>query len=124
MNKTVFTLLLVCSLPCWANQSKSPVPATEKAKYVYLEFYPNSSKPLTIQAIKCDPKVNDLKVQKFETESKVVNGTVNVMNLYVRAGDCKESPLSSVWQETIPTPKNSKHTHVYVTILSDNAMVL
>lgn len=112
------------SVACWANQSNQPIPSAEKAKYVYLKFYPNSSKPLTIQTIKCDPKMNDLKVQKFETESIVENRSVNVMILYVRAGDCKESHLSSVWQETIPIPKNGKQTHVYITILSDNAMVL
>lgn len=124
MKKFIVQIALLMTSPCWANQTVSSIPAAQKADYVYLEFLPDSSKPLTVQAIKCDTKVNELKIQKFETKTKVANGKVNVVNLIVRAGDCKDSSISSVWQETIKLPKNGKHTHVHITLLSKTAMVL
>lgn len=112
------------ALSAYSKQTKAPTPATEKSRFVYLEFYPNAKEKVTIQSIKCDPKKNDLSVQKFTTKSKVTDGEVNVINIYARSGDCKESPYSSVWQESVEVPKNGKHTHVYITILSDNVSVL
>lgn len=124
MNEIILYVALLISLPCLGDQSTSTLPEAKRAKYVYLEFHPNTAKPITIHAIKCKTEVNELKVQKFESKTKVANGTVNVLNIYVQAGDCKESPISSVWQETVHTPKNGKHTHVHITLLSENAMVL
>jgi len=111
-------------LNAYSKQNKAPSPATEKSRFIYLEFYPNAKEKVTIQSIKCDPKKSDLSVQKFTTKSKVTDGEVNVINIYARSGDCKESPYSSVWQESVEVPKNGKHTHVYITILSDSVSVL
>jgi len=116
--------IFLAPLHGYSEQTKDPIPSMEKSRFAYLEFYPNSDKRLTIQSIKCDPKKNDLQIQKFQTESKVTNGFVNVINVYAKSGNCKESPYSSVWQETVPIPRNGKHTHVYITILSDNITVL
>jgi len=108
----------------FSKKTNAPAPATEKSRFVYLEVYPNSKDNVTIQSIKCDPNKNDLSVRKFVTQSKVADGEVNVINVYARSGDCKESPYSSVWQESVSIPENGKHTHVYITLLSDNVSVL
>jgi len=123
MKLIVLCLALTFSVTATANKS-SARPANESARFVYLETQPNSDKEITVQSIKCDPKKNDLSVQTFVTESKVVNGTVNVLNVYARSGGCKESPYSSVWTEKIKPPKNGKFSHIYITILSDNITVL
>lgn len=119
-----FLFISLIAINVFAVQSKMPVQASEKAQYIYREFLPNREESFIIQATKCNPAKNELQLQKFESVSKVVDGTVNTLHIYVRAGDCKTSTLSSVWSETIKISKSKKMTHVYITILSENVMVL
>lgn len=124
MRTLLFVIAGLLSTLAQANQNPTATPAVEKSRFAYYELLPNSDKELTIQSTKCDPKKNDLRIQKFQSESKVTDGTVNVINIYARSGNCKDSAFSSVWHETIQAPKNGKATHIYVTILSDNIMTL
>lgn len=89
-----------------------------------METGPNSDQSITIQSAKCNPKHNELQVEQFQSEIKVTDGTVNILNIYARSGACKDSPYSSVWLKEVNIPKNGKPTHVYITILSDNILVL
>ena len=104
--------------------SKNPTPPTEKSRFLYLEFFPNSNIVITLETDKCDPKTNDLNVQKFQSESKVTNGIVNVINVYAKSGYCQVSLNSKVLQQKIVLPKNGKSTHLYITLLSENLRVL
>ena len=113
-------ILGLVALNVYSVETKSASPAEKKSRFFYLEFH----NKVTIQAIKCDPNANELSIQKFASQSVVKNGEVNIINLYARSADCRESPYSSVWQESIELPKNGKHTHVYITILSENVSVL
>lgn len=91
MKYFLFISLIVINV--FAVQSKMPVQASEKAQYIYREFLPNREESFIIQATKCNPAKNELQLQKFESVSKVVDGTVNTL-------------------------------HIYITILSENVMVL
>lgn len=107
-------------------KASSPVPAqaTEKARFIYREFLPNREDSFIIQAVKCNPSAkNELWIEQFKIDQKVVGGEVHTLHIYARAGDCDQSPISSVWSETIKIPKSDKMTHVYITILSNNVMV-
>ena len=104
--------------------SPTPVQPTEKARFIYREFLANREDSFIIQAIKCNPAAkNELWIEKFKTDQKVVGGEVHTLHIYARAGDCTQSPVSSVWFETIKIPKSNKMTHVYITILSNNITV-
>ena len=111
-----FLFISLIAINVFATKPTMPVQASEKSQFIYREFLPNRENSFIIQAIKCNAAKNELKIEKFVTE--------NSMHLYVRAGNCKDSPLSSVWSETIKIPKSDKMTHVYMTILSFNVMVL
>lgn len=119
-----FIFVSLIGFNVFASKAKMPVQASEKAYYIYREFLPNREESFVIQATKCNPAKNELHLQKFYSEGKVTGGVVNTIHIYVRAGDCKTTTLSSVWSETIQVPKSKNMTHVYITILSDNVMVL
>lgn len=105
--------------------SPPPLQASEKSHFIYREFLANREDSFVIQATKCNPDAkHELWVEQFKANHKVVDGEVHTLHIYARAGDCKESKLSSVWSETIKIPKSDKMTHVYITILSDNITVL
>ncbi|WP_409478895.1 hypothetical protein [Pseudobdellovibrio sp. HCB154] len=109
-----------------AVKHSSPIPAqaTEKARFIYREFLANREDSFIIQAIKCNPAAkNELWIEQFKTDQKVSGGEVHTLHIYARAGDCTQSPVSSVWFETIKIPKSNKMTHVYITILSNNITV-
>ncbi|MES2803809.1 MAG: hypothetical protein V4654_15050 [Bdellovibrionota bacterium] len=119
-----FLFISLIALNVFATKAKMPIQASEKAQYIYREFLPHREESFIIQATKCNPAKNELQLQKFTSEGKVINGVVNTLHIYVRAGDCKTSPFSSVWSEEIKIPKSKNMTHVYITILSENVMVL
>ena len=99
--------------------------ATEKARFIYREFLAHREDSFVIQAIKCNPSAKEeLWIEKIKANQKVVGGEVHTLHIYVRAGDCDQSSLNSVWSETIKIPKSDKMTHVYITILSNNVTVL
>ena len=107
------------------SSTKKVVGPSEDAQFYYYEVRPNTKKNFTIQAIKCVPEKNELLVEKFYSKKKVEeNKIVDVISVIVRAGDCKLSPFSSVWSEKLNIPKSSSYTHIYITTLSDNIMVL
>ena len=111
-----FLFISLIALNVFATKPTMPVQASEKSQFIYREFLPNREDSFIIQATKCGGDKNELKVEKFVTE--------NSIHLYVRAGNCKTSKMSSVWSETVKIPKSEKMTHVYMTILSFNVMVL
>jgi len=119
-----FLFVSFIAINVFATKPTMPVQGSEKAQYIYREFLPNREDSFIIQATKCDAKRNDLSVQKFYSEGKVTGGVVNTIHIYVRAGDCKTSALSSVWSETVKIPKSKNMTHVYITLLSWNVLVL
>ncbi|MCM2354284.1 MAG: hypothetical protein NDI63_11770 [Pseudobdellovibrio sp.] len=101
-----------------------PGPAPEKARFIYREFLANREDSFIIQAVRCNPAArNELWVEKFKTDQKVTGGEVHTLHIYARSTECSESPLSSVWSETIKIPKSNKMTQVYITLLSNNVMV-
>ena len=110
-------------------QKKQPIPmpvqGSEKARFIYREFLSNREDKFIIQATKCNPAAkNELWIERFDSQQKVVDGEVNTIHIYARAGDCDTSEMNSIWSETIQIPKSKKMTHVYITILSSNVMVL
>lgn len=111
-----FLFINLIAINVFATKPTMPVQASEKAQYIYREFLPNRENSFIIQATKCSGDKNELKIEKFVSE--------NSIHLYVRAGNCKISKMNSVWSETIKIPKSDKMTHVYMTILSFNVMVL
>lgn len=109
-----------------ALKHSAPIPAqtTEKARFIYREFLANREDSFIIQATKCSPSAKDeLWVEQFKADQKVVGGEVHTLHIYARAGDCTQSSLSSVWSQIIKIPKSNKMTHVYITLLSNNVMV-
>ncbi|AZZ35494.1 hypothetical protein CIK05_01315 [Bdellovibrio sp. qaytius] len=111
-----FIFVSLIALNVFAAKAKMPVQASEKAQYIYREFLANQEDSFIIQATKCNPSKNELNVQKFYSG--------NTIHIYVRAGDCKTTTLNSVWSETIHIPKSKNMTQVYITLLSENVMVL
>lgn len=114
---------LVFSQP-GTKSSIEPLIKTKEARMAYVEFVPNSSKTLVIQALKCDPNKNELSLKKFQAKEKVLKGIVNIITIIADAGHCKTSLLSSVWSEKVLVPQNGWPTHVYMTLLSDRIMIL
>lgn len=109
-----------------ALKHSAPIPAqaTEKARFIYREFLANREDSFIIQATKCSSSAKDeLWVEQFKADQKVVGGEVHTLHIYARAGDCTQSSLSSVWSQIIKIPKSNKMTHVYITLLSNNVMV-
>ncbi len=117
---------LPAAKPNEAAKQSSPIPAqaTEKARFIYREFLANREDSFIIQATKCSPSAKDeLWIEQFKADQKVVGGEVHTLHIYARAGDCTQSSLSSVWSQIIKIPKSNKMTHVYITLLSNNVMV-
>lgn len=124
--RIIFLLFLAfASLDARSEKKFEKIATTQfnKAKYYYFEVPPNEKKQISIQAIKCDPSKDELRVNQFESVSKVVDGQVNAVNIFVDAGHCKNSPLSSVWTRTINIENKALWTHLRLVLLSDNIML-
>lgn len=108
----------------YSNLMSQNRPMMENARFILLKFDAKSGRDVLIQSFKCDPNRKELEIQKFESLIKEKDASINIIHAYIRSGDCKKSSISSVWEETIHLPKNGNDIHLYITLLSDNVMVL
>lgn len=118
-----YILVLVTAVNTSAKSTLPAKAAGQKATYYYLEVPPSTKKKIVIQSIKCNPNYNELSIQRFDSESKVVNNKVITVNIYANSSSCKHSPLSGMWSKEISIPKRDLWTHIRITSLSDNIII-
>jgi hypothetical protein len=115
---TLFILILALSFQvCFA---QGEVKEGELASF---KFPSGAGGRVVIQSMKCNPTVNDLRIQRLSSRVERAGKEYVVLTVLVSSGACDESTISDVWSEVVLIPPRESVAVLNVRVLSGNITV-